>query len=221
MIGDVLVLGTSFFFGWARTCQVRPSAPGEVMKCDFHPSFLWCPYLWDTAPPSPPKVHFPSPPPGQRYPHRALYHAHRQSYRLAALCDPQAAPNTPTCSCLSSRAPSLEGVVERLIICLDVFVLWIYSSFCPPCCLLKFLFLSISFTWVGALSSKADFSTRLHPCHLNNTDFSFSPYHFLFCCSGTGAQSSSNQVFLSRLHAESTDFNLLTFPFRQFPTSSS
>lgn len=57
----------------------------------------------------------------------------------------------------------------------------------------------------------------------------FEPRSFLFPCFplpfllfwARPGPSSSHQVFLSRLHADSVDFNLLAFPFRHFPTASS
>lgn len=94
---------------------------------------------------------------------------------------------------LDLRLPFLQGPFpwRTLIICLDVFVLWIYSSsFCPPSCLLKLPFLSISFTWVGALPSKADFSTPLHPAMWTIQVFpSRLIASFFCCCSGTGTES--------------------------------
>lgn len=157
-----------------------PPAPGEIMRCSFSCSFLWCPYLQATALPSPPKVCFPIPP-GARYslPVLCPMHTGKVTMELCSVDPPcDSWPLT-----LAAFPPGLllwkdPGKTDHHF---DVFVLGTYSSSsCPPFRRLKFMFLSISSAWAGVFAFKAYFSIRLHPCDLNHPGFYFSSYRFLF-----------------------------------------
>lgn len=94
----------------SRTCQVKASAPG-IMKCNFHPSFLWYPCLQDIAPPSPP----------QKCPFLTT-----RGWEMSPTCSPplrqavscalrvpELLPTPPAAAAFPPWAASLEGLVER------------------------------------------------------------------------------------------------------------
>lgn len=99
---------------------------------------------------------------------------------------------------------------------------WLYLPFLLSISLSGVMVLPIACTCIGILVWSLLF-------HGTGSPF-FEPWSFLFPCFplpflllfwDRRGPSSSHQVFLSRLHADSVDFNLPMFPFRQFPATSS
>lgn len=144
---------------------------------------------------------------------------HRPSDNLAALCVCLDCSQRPDLRCLWPSGPPPLGPrkADHLPWCLcslNLFFL-LLPSILPAECSFPLASLGWEFSLLKLLFHPTA-SLRFEPHRFFLLILSL-PFSLLFW--DRCRESSSNQVFLSHVHAESLDFNLLTFPSRQFPAS--